>query len=219
VNLAELLAEMRSRLDDEATPYLWSDADLTLYLNEAEREACIRAKLLYDSTTPQLTQYAITAGAQTIALDSRIDIIDRVQLDGRFLKRHTVEQIQHEYGPLWQNWSPERSPRYFIHEDDNQLRIFRPPAEDGTLRLYLWRLPLADMEAPADVPDISVRFHLQMIDWAEHLAYRRRDADAGDSQKAIIADQRFTATFGIRPTADTRRKQRVKRVPIVRPHW
>lgn len=44
--IAEILALARIQLDDEEEPYKWSNAELIAYLNDAEREACIRANLI-----------------------------------------------------------------------------------------------------------------------------------------------------------------------------
>jgi hypothetical protein len=70
--LKALLSEWRIRVDDEAPPFLWSDVDGVRYLNEAENEACERAKLLEDDSvvsTPQLaTVFTVTAGVATATL-------------------------------------------------------------------------------------------------------------------------------------------------------
>lgn len=217
MNLEALLAELRSRLDDEAAPYLWSDESLTLYLNEAEREAAVRAKLLYDDTTPDFTHLAAIADAPTVLLDPRVLQVDRVLLDGRQLLRTTVDQLDREYGEgRWRNHKGR--PHSFIEESD-WLRLYPTPQADGDLRLALWRLPAEDMAAPADEPEIDARWHLQMIEWAVHLAFKRRDSDAEDARRAAAADTTFTAAFGIREDANVQRKQRIKRVPVVRPHW
>lgn len=70
MNLTTLLAEFRERAGDTETPYLWSDARATAWLNEAQDEAAIRKRLLFDRTTIALdTPVAdtYTAGSGSLA--------------------------------------------------------------------------------------------------------------------------------------------------------
>jgi len=217
VNLEDLLAELRVRLDDEAQPYLWSDETLVAYLNEAEREACVRARLIYDDTTPEFTVLAVTAGNPIVALDTRVLAVDRAILDGRELDRTNVLEMDRRHHG-W-NWRERTGRPFEFIEEQTSLRLAPVPQENGVLRLSLWRLPTRDMVALTDEPEIAQRFHLQMIEWAIHLAFKRRDADAEDAQRAALAAATFTAAFGERPSADVQRKQKIKRVPVVRPQW
>ena len=59
MTLAELIAAFRLESDDRVTPYLWSDAEIAGYLAEAENEACIRARLLFDETTIGVASLAV----------------------------------------------------------------------------------------------------------------------------------------------------------------
>lgn len=59
---AELLSDLRSRIDDEVVPYLWSDAELMRYLNYAQAQACRRAQLIVDGSNAQDLGTSGTAG-------------------------------------------------------------------------------------------------------------------------------------------------------------
>lgn len=66
--LAKLISDCRTRLDDVAEPFLWSDDDLTDYANDAENEACERALLLEEDSLAHVVSgvtIAQTAGVAT----------------------------------------------------------------------------------------------------------------------------------------------------------
>ncbi len=218
MTLEQLVAECRSRLDDEAAPYLWSESDLVRYINEAENEACIRARLIYDESSAEFSNAALLADQPTVVLDARILAVDRVRLTstGRTLERVTRNRLDDQYGGRWEN--AQGVPRRFF-EELGYLRVFPSPTISDELRLSLWRLPSEAMEADEDEPEIAPRFHLQMIDWAIRLAYLKRDADAFDQAKADRHEASFEKSFGPRPDANVQRKRRIKKVPIVRPRW
>ena len=61
MELGTLIDQTRKLLDDvTVAPQLWSDDDIVVFLNEALRDACVRAKLIYDKTS-SLTLVTITA--------------------------------------------------------------------------------------------------------------------------------------------------------------
>ena len=85
MTLAELIAALRTDADDlVANPYLWSDAELTRWANEAEQEAALRAKLLFDASTTAVCQIAVLAGTTSYALHAKVQ--DAKGLFGIFKK-------------------------------------------------------------------------------------------------------------------------------------
>ncbi len=214
MKLSDLIAETRRRLDDQAAPYLWSDEELTAYLNAAEREACERAKLIEDDSSA-MTLLNLVAGTAKYNLNPLILGVNRVFMRGRALDRTTREKLDDTSG-RWEDDTGE--PRAFMDEV-RYLRLYPQPTEDDTARLTVWRLPLLPMEDEDDEPEIGERYHLRMLDWAIRLAYLKRDADAFDQAKADKHEAMFINSFGIRPDSNVQRKQRLKKVPVCRPHW
>lgn len=321
MKLADLLSECRTRLDDVAAPLLWSDDDLTLYANEAEREACERAKLIEDDslakvvTLTSLTQVAgvatankvahgflngqrvrvagadqagynlelivsvpnpdtftfsvdpatvspasgglltgtlvagtITniaglAGVGTYPLDSRIIEIRSALWNGGFLSPIARETLNDPRAteislgaalrsyfnfPTWdgaRDWSTlTGTPRYYIDPQEKYLTLVRIPTVAAAVHLSVYRRPLADMRLAfrnIDEPEIGRAHHIHLIEWMEHLAYNKRDADAHDPKLAEEKGELFTAKFGARPDANVRRQQRAHRSNQVRmnPSW
>jgi len=80
MTLAELIAAFRTDADDlVANPYLWSDAELTRWANEAEQEAALRAKLLFDASTMAVCQIAVLAGTTSYALHAKVHDVEHAR--------------------------------------------------------------------------------------------------------------------------------------------
>lgn len=78
---ATLLADFRTTADDKVTPYLVDDDVVYSWMAEAERETCVRAKLIYDETTPAICRAAVVPGQTRYGLDPRLVEVDAVWLD------------------------------------------------------------------------------------------------------------------------------------------
>lgn len=76
MNLSDLITAYRDEARDTAKPPFVSDATARRYANQAESEACRRARLLIDSTS-EFCEIEFSAGESVIELDSRIISIRR----------------------------------------------------------------------------------------------------------------------------------------------
>ncbi len=201
MNLGELLAEARSRANDNATPSLWSDAEFTSWANEAEREACRRARLIIDSTTLECCRITLAIADPTYELHEKVLFIRRAKLVGRapVLRRVSFQDLD-ETCPGWEDETGE--PRGYIPDMDNLM--FRPypiPTAVGVVNLTITRLPLEDMAAAQDEPEIRSRFHLNLVPWMLYRAYSKQDAETIDLKKAGAFLAEFEAEFGKRSSA------------------
>lgn len=217
MNLAEAITEVRLRLDDKAPPYLWATPDLTRYINEAQDEAAYRARLLYDDTTPQVVEIPLRAGVATYPLHSKVFRIDRAVLlsDGEMLERTTKAELDEEE-PRWERRTG--MPCAYI-ESEGAIRFHPTPIATDTIRLSVWRYPLCPLCTDKDEPEIARIEHMNMLDWAFHLAYLKRDSDVEDRSKAEEYEAKFVRRFGPRETADVYRKRRLRRAIVCRPEW
>lgn len=79
----DVIEEFRSpsRADDAAKPYIYPDAQLFRWLTEAERQAAIRAKLLYDETTREVCRIPVVPGRTRYAIDHRIVWLEDLWVD------------------------------------------------------------------------------------------------------------------------------------------
>lgn len=196
-----IIAKARARSTDSVVPYFVSDAQFGDFANEAEREACRRARLIVDSTTPEICQLALTADTQTYALDPRIIFIRRVRVltVPRPLARVSYKDLD-QRGADWEDETGE--PCAFV--PDMGTAIFRPyptPSADYTAKLTVVRLPLADMAVDSDTPEINPRFHDSLIYWMLFRFYSLDDSELNDPKMAEENLALFEQEFGKKSTA------------------
>lgn len=214
MNLEQLIAAYRLRSDDRSTPPHVSDADLALFASEAEREACIRARLIFDSTSGTgLTQYAVTANQAVVDIHPLIDIISAARFQPaaggkpRELELTGLDWIQDQCD--WQGRTSSR-PCALAHLQ-KQVRIWPMPSVAGTLYLDVYRLPLSALEDPEDDPEIDEDHHDGLVDWMLFRVYSSKDGELEDPKRAADALALFEERFGERPSADVRRRHRERR--------
>lgn len=232
MNLGDLRALYRQRAKDEIAPYLWSDSEITAYLNQAVNEACIRAKLIRDSTSA-ITSLVITADTTTPTIynvDPSIIEIHRVKLASQQqpLRRSDAETLDNGVPAGWvdvvppvgpaiaQNWETQVGNPALWLEENSTLRLVPSSSRADTAHLTVYRLPLVPMAAKTDVPEIHAKYHFQLVDWALHLGYLKQDAETVDKVKAEEYEAIFIGNFGARPDANVQRKRRERHVTACR---
>lgn len=192
MELKAIRNESRFRLQDLSVPPQWSDEWLDSAANEAEREACIRARLIEDTS-------------------SKASSIDVVTTEKRYeLHESVLDVLSAEYeskpGTPVTGWTLTETELVF---DDF-------PKADDVLLMTVIRTPLVAMENDDDEPEIRSHHHIRLVDWVEHRAYGVKDTDyfsPDESEKALI---RFEQSFGKRPDANVQRKHREKTGRVVR---
>lgn len=124
-------------------PYLWSDAVLMTYMAEGQLEACRRAQLLLDSTTPEICEVEVEEDEAIYEVDSRIIIIKRVKLQSQLqpLDKISVEDMDLT-SPGWED-DPASDPIVWLPWEDHKVRLHYKPDADDVLRLRVIREPLA----------------------------------------------------------------------------
>ncbi len=186
MNLSELRDLARIRLRDTNTPPLWSDDEIDANLNEAEREACVRALLIEDWTS-YITQIDVTT------TEKEYEVSDLL-IDVRWIEANDNP------GFHLSGWTLT----------EGLLAFDRFPSKDETMTLRCYRLPLKNMEDDDDKPEIRAMHHERMIDWALSLCYLTPDADGFDQAASDRYAARFTQSFGERFSALTQKNQRNK---------
>lgn len=185
MNLLELRNLVRTRIRDKVKPYLCSDDEINANLNEAQREACIRAQLIEDD---EITQIEINTAERRYSLDQRIIDVFSISIgaDG-----------QREFTDGWTL-------------TEGQLILDRFPGAADTLTLHCLLLPSADMEGDEDEPEIRPVFHSMMADWAISLCFSAPDADLFNQSESDRYAAKFTQSFGERPNVLALRNRRDK---------
>lgn len=217
MTLEQLRDLLRYRLNDEGLPQLWSDTELTAYINEAEREAALRARLLYDETSG-VTEIPLVVGQGTYQLSELVIAVDYVLLAST--KRRLRRTTQIELDDQEPGWRQRRGTPSQFFEENTYLGLDRLPTVTDTLNLGVHRYPMEAMAQGHDEPEIAAHLHLQMLEWAVYLAYRKRNSsDEEEVDRGLLAEKEFIRYFGERPDANVLRQRRIKRVPRVKARW
>ncbi|MFZ4537158.1 hypothetical protein [Propionivibrio sp.] len=191
MNLGELIAESRVVLCDVEKPTFWSDEWLTSTINEAEQEACIRARLIEDSSSVATSIDIDTANKRYPLHESVLDVLEAC------LESNTTYPVA--------GWTLTES----------NFVLYDYPKADDVVLMTVVRLPLSAMESDTDTPEIRTQHHQKLIDWVKYRAYSVQDADAFDPQGAVRALGAFEQAFGPRQTANVLRKHKGKQQRVV----
>lgn len=201
MTLSDLMTLFRTETDDTVAPYLWSDDELIDFANDAQLEACRRARLLVDSSTSAITQIALSAGQALVALDPRVLFVRRARFAGGLPLRRMTMQDMEAYDPYWLD-TQDGTPRAFVPDyETGKIRLWPGPAQTMSLQLTVVRDPLVDMQADDDVPEIAPRYHRSLRFWMMARAYGKQDAQANDPKKELNSMALFEQEFGKKSSA------------------
>ena len=202
MQLIELIQLFRFETDDDAEPFLWSPDEVIDFANDAQNEACRRARLLVDSSTAGICTITVPAvGLGVVTLDPRVIFVRRARFATMLpLKRMNMQDME-SFNPFWQDTSAS-TPKAFIPDfGTGQLLLWPPPIVDDTLHLTVVRMPFADMVDDQDIPEIFDRYHRSLRYWMMYRAYSKQDSQANDPKKAADALTLFEQEFGKKSSA------------------
>jgi hypothetical protein len=202
---SELLALLRTELDDVVEDYLWSDATLYRYLDLAIREFAVRTEVLRDSTTPAVCEYAVSEEVPELTLHSSIMRVDRAVLrsTGRILTLQNDNEpleTESDYGVRYlQTWTTQTgTPTTLIcNYDWTHARLAPIPETDDFVDLTVVRGPIKTLDATAGCLELKdVRHQYALLDYAKYLAYSVNDADVVNPKLAAQFLGMFNARCG-----------------------
>lgn len=208
MTLQDLIARFRILAADKAQPPLWSDAEVTMWLNDAQRQACIRGRLIREDENKAVCLISMQEGKQTYKLHPKVYEIINLRFVGASRARLAVIVSREWLDNHCPDWRDNPNPPEMVIQDDTTIRIVGVPVIGETLRLECYRLPMDDMTQSDDEPEIHEAHHEHLIQWALHKAFSVVDADGFDAQRSDRAEKEFTRYFGVMPDADLRRKTR-----------
>lgn len=222
MNLEQLIQQFRVDADDLVQPYLWPDDWVAPWLTEAQSQAAIRGRLLYEAADPATCEIAVTAGVDTYPLHRTMYELEHLRFKAagagnsepvHLKAREELDRIR----PGWRDRTDSR-PRFAI-QDDTRITLVDRPSVAGTLYVEGYRLPLRALINDNDKPEINEAHHLQLVHWALYRAFSKPDADGRDPVRAAAAETAFTAYFGPLPDADLRRSTRHDEVQTNKIFW
>lgn len=202
MQLSELITLFRQEADDTVQPYLWDDPEVIDFANDAQDEACRRARLLVDSSTPEITALpVITTDAGLLDLDERIIFIRRARLSGRPALLRMNMQDMENWNPMWQDMEAGTPTMFITDYTTGKVLLWPKPDTNTTLLLTVVRLPLEVMDDTDMKPEIAPRHHRSLRFWMLYRAYSKQDSEANDPKKAADSLALFEQEFGKKSAA------------------
>lgn len=207
MTLAELIAQYRIDAHDTSVPYFASDESVTAWLNEAQDEAAIRGRLIHECANEAVCRIALEAGKSVYPLHEALYELDHVAFlpDGATERMPVYLTSSENLDRILYGWRDRGGIPKFAVQDDGAVRLVPAPGQAGTLILEGYRLPIADMVALTDSPEINGAHHRHLVNWALYRGFSIPDQEMIDPNRAALAERSFTEYFGLRPDCDLRR--------------
>lgn len=191
----ELLAIFRAEVFDEALPYLWSDALVYGYIDDAQKQFCRDTYGIADSRSFRLT---LSAGTEWYTLDPKIlklrdainpatggeipiVAVEKMAENGlRFAPPLTSAQLAVVLATSAANVLADPSwtapvAALISGMDDGMLRTLTVPTGPSTIELRTFRLP--ETVVAGDEFEIAEQHHRHLLNWVKHLAYDVQDTE------------------------------------------
>ncbi len=202
MNTTELKDYFRSQVRDMVKPYLWSDEEVMVYMNDAQNMFCRLSSFTIPDATSSVTQVAVTAGEQYSDIDSsiitvrsatllsnrrKLDVVSPEDLD------RVVRTDYNYYTRLLDDLTPGPVTAIVIGIEPGLVRWARVPEVDDTVALSVYRRPLLNLDAEGQDLEIPAEHHIHLVQWMRHLALQKTDADTYDPKAADAAGSKFTS--------------------------
>jgi hypothetical protein len=204
--LQNLIDDARVLTRDTAQPYLWSDADWTVYANQAQTDACRRAHLITDTLTDTdgtnaLCLYTLAPAAKTITLHGSIIHVRNVVLISTGLP--LPEARREDIGALFPQWESAADDVPIVwcqNYQKGKLRFYPGSAAADSVRMTVIRAPMKPMALASPGPQVNLEiddvYREGMVLGMLARAYRKPGEETMNPQQAASYEALFTREFG-----------------------
>lgn len=199
----ELYDAFRTEVADLTKPYLWTDAEVYSFMDEAQMSLCRFGVGISDSDS-EVTRISYAAGDEYVPYDPRILRVRMARLASssrqvdvmNFNDFTSGAAFGVDYGTVQRLvLDSTRGPvRYLVtdlHQDQFRL-VYVPEAADELL-LTVYRLPLEALTEASTAFEVSRQHHRPLLHWMKHLAFLKEDAETFDRARATEHEERFRA--------------------------
>lgn len=194
MNSSELLAQLRLDLRDTVNPYLWSDAEMYMYIDEAQKMFCRLTGGLADATSAAAARMKLKAGSRYAVLSPLvIKLRAAFDEDGGKIEIINFEDLEFDgsEGIALFTDTPGSVKQLVVGMEPNRVRVINTPTTDQTLSLIVYRYPLDTITDAGQDLEVDEQHHLYLLKWARHLAHMKPDAETYDRGRAA----QFKAEF------------------------
>lgn len=189
MNTTELLAVCRQEVYDTVAPYLWEDALLYTYIDDAQKQFCRLTYGLEDARSFKVTIKADGTVWYPVS-PAILKIRDATNAaTGAPVPLIAVEKMAASGIRFDGTTGALRA--LITGMERNMLRAHPVPSEAATVDLGVFRLPV-DVAAGDDF-EIDAQHILNLLFWVKYRAYSVQDAEAGDPKKAASCKADFEA--------------------------
>lgn len=186
---AEMIAEFRFVVHDNAAPPAWSDIRVGYWLSEGQDRFCEKTGFWQDKTTFTI---ATILDQQDYDIDPRIVSIRSIWDGTRQLIDVTGKTYYLDEMDFSDN--PSQSPvHYRTDAETGKITFFEPVLGGVTLTIRAHRRALVALSAANGQPEIPAEFHLAPIEYAAHKAFSDHDRELQDPVKASDHLKNFNA--------------------------
>jgi hypothetical protein len=198
-DLDTLIAQYRARMEDTVEPYLWSDAEILEYFEEAQDEFTQEVDVLNDEIS-----IAYLMDDVWLAIPNYVTRIRDVETsEHKDVKLYNHEEWSEkiktdDYGitTLATDWKAKTGPypeALITDTDAGRARMYPIPTADGTLTLSVFRRPIEPLEDTEEL-EVTDRQHQRcLLLKARSLGYLKHDAEAFNEQLSQLYEQKFMA--------------------------
>lgn len=215
----ELAALFRADMSDTYQPYVWADAEVYAYMNDAYY-MFVRLTGGVPSLTSSICTVPIVAGEPTAAISNKImqmRTATRVS-DGADIRiinaQDTTNLSDEDYGVLRRinvSTSVGKVRYMVIGMESGLVRWVNIPDSNDSVSLLVERLPLNTItDAGQNFTDVQEHHHLHFLKWMKSLAYRKNDAETFDRVKAEAEQAAFEAYCAVAKREKDRSKHKVR---------
>jgi len=202
MNTTELKDYFRSQVRDDVRPYLWSDEEIMVYMNDAQNMFCRLSSFTIPDATSDVTQVTVTAGEPYSEIDSSIITVRSAMLlsNRRKLEVVSPEDLDrltradyNQYTRFIDDMSVGPVTAMVIGVEPGLVRWVQVPDADDTVSLSVYRRPVQPLTADGQELEIPAEHHIHLVLWMKRLAYDKHDADTYDPKASQTASAAFTA--------------------------
>lgn len=187
MNSTTLLEYWRSQIVDNNRPYLWTDDDAFVFMNEAQNEFCRKTEGIPDASTSEVISVPVETGEifadvhkSILAFRQAVLVSTGRKLD---IKNHT--EISR-----WDN-STGSVTAMIVGLENHRVRWDYTPLVDDEVTLLVYRLPLTTIDDFDQELEVEDKHHASLSFWMSHLAYLKQDTETFDKQASDRAKANF----------------------------
>lgn len=189
MNSTDLLEFWRAQISDEQRPYLWSDDEAWVYMDQAQKQLCRWTEGIPDASTPDVVTVPVETGEIFAQVHASILTFRQAVL---LSSGNLLDILNHTDVRKWDNASGNVT-AMIVGLERNKVRWDKTPTVDDEVTLLVHRLPLCDIEGPDQAFEVDAWHIPQLTYWMSHLAFQKPDTETFDKKAAERAYAQFKA--------------------------